>query len=99
LPGAVHALQRAVRLEPQFTRVWYNLALAYNAMQQHERAIDAMRRTVRLEPGNADYWFALATVLRDAGRIAEARQAADECLLRDGEHVQARALLQVLESP
>lgn len=44
LQSAIGYLEEAVALEPEFTRAWYNLSLAYQRNQQPEAAERAMRR-------------------------------------------------------
>jgi Tfp pilus assembly protein PilF len=51
---ALFRFQQAERLEPQSFRVWNNLAVAYEATGQFERALDAYQRALRIEPSNRE---------------------------------------------
>jgi Flp pilus assembly protein TadD len=44
LDTAIGYLEEAVALEPNFSRAWYNLSLAYTRNDQPEAAERAMRR-------------------------------------------------------
>ena len=93
LHGAVEAFERALALDASDVKVWYNLGLARNALGDHEAAIQALAKATQIAPRNTDLLFTFAAVLRDAGRIEEARDAAASVLNIDPNHERARALL------
>lgn len=90
--AAAASLERAVALDPGFARAWMNLGLLRHQAGDGAGAVDALRRAVAADPGSPDPGYALATVLRDLGRAAEARAAADALLARFPDHPGARAL-------
>jgi len=51
---ALFRFQAAQRLEPGSFRVWNNLAVAYEATGQFERALDAYQHALRMEPSNKE---------------------------------------------
>ncbi|XP_053680059.1 small glutamine-rich tetratricopeptide repeat-containing protein beta-like [Anopheles nili] len=54
----VHAAedcQMALRHDPNYSKAWGRLGLAYSKMNQHKQAITAYQNAIRLEPDNQDY--------------------------------------------
>ena len=90
--AAATSLERTVSLDPAFPRAWLNLGLLRHAAGDGPGAVDALRRAVEVEPASPDPGYALGTVLRDLGRTADARAAADALLARFPDHPGARAL-------
>jgi predicted CXXCH cytochrome family protein len=94
LESARDALREAVRIAPTAARYWYNLALAESKLGEHDAAIEAIGKAEQLEPSNADFAYAHATILLDAGRVEEARRAAERTLTIDPNYTPAIMLLQ-----
>ena len=65
-------LELTVQLDAEFTRAWYNLALARNRLGKNQEAIDALLRVEEIEPRNVDYIYTRATILRDMKRYQDA---------------------------
>uniref|UniRef100_A0A182IZV0 SGTA homodimerisation domain-containing protein n=1 Tax=Anopheles atroparvus TaxID=41427 RepID=A0A182IZV0_ANOAO len=45
----------ALRHDPDYSKAWGRLGLAYSKMNQHQQAITAYQNAIRLEPDNQDY--------------------------------------------
>jgi tetratricopeptide (TPR) repeat protein len=65
-------LTHAVRLESKLSGVHYNLARAYEASNQLERAEQHYRHAVQLEPADALSHYNLARILEDRGEFETA---------------------------
>ena len=72
LREAAGAFERAVAADPQLGQAWQGLGAAL-ARSDPSRAIEAWQRAVALAPHDYDLLFNLAALLRDRGRMAEAR--------------------------
>jgi tetratricopeptide (TPR) repeat protein len=83
LRGVVHARRKeltqaradfdeAVRLSPQLTPAWQNLARACQQLEQAPCAVNAWQRVLRSQPGNAEAHAALARLYVDQQKFAEA---------------------------
>jgi tetratricopeptide (TPR) repeat protein len=76
----VESLLRAtLRLQPSFAEAHFLLGLGASARQDHEVAIESFQTAARILPRHANFWHALAIELQRAGRIPEARHAAQRC--------------------
>jgi arylsulfatase A-like enzyme/Flp pilus assembly protein TadD len=69
---AIRAFEQAVASDPRLGQAWEGLGAA-RAGADPAGAIDAWKRAVEVEPRNYDVLFNLAVVLRDQGRVTEAR--------------------------
>lgn len=78
----VASLEEAVRLDGRHDRALYNLALAYSAANRGEAAVDLLRRAETVNTADPRIPYARATILAQAGRMAEAREAAEAALAR-----------------
>jgi tetratricopeptide (TPR) repeat protein len=50
--GAAEAFKEAVRIDPHFIRAHYDLAVAYNALNEVDKAIEELRETLALLPAD-----------------------------------------------
>jgi len=71
-------LQKAATLRPESARFGYVYAVALNSLGQSDTAIDYLFGVKDRFPGEFDVHWALTTMLRDQGRIDEARTVAEE---------------------
>ena len=69
------------------------LAVSLNRLGQYERAIEEAREARRRNPAHPFPYSNLAYAYRGAGRLAEARQTADEAVARQSETLPLRRLL------
>ena len=75
---ALSELETATRLQADVPRFVYVYAVALNSMGRGEEAITVLEDASLRFPQDFDVHWALATMLRDEGRIAEARDVAAE---------------------
>lgn len=93
---AQHALRSATDLDPQHLRAWINLALLAHAEGDLTGALRALDRAADAAPQDPEVPTTRAALLRDAGRVDEARQAAQQALALRPDHGPAQALLRSL---
>lgn len=53
LPEAVSAYRKAIELDPKLSTAWYDLGVAYSAMEQFSEAIDSYTKAIELDSGMA----------------------------------------------
>ncbi len=92
----IAALEEAVQLDPRHVRAWYNLGLARNAAGQGDAAVEALIRAESAAPEDPRIPYARATILLRAGRMEEARAAAQRALELNPADANALRLLQQL---
>jgi len=73
---ALLELEKATTLEPGNARFAYVYAVALNSLGRIERSVDVMEDAAIRFPGDFDIRWALVALLRDHGRIDEAKAAA-----------------------
>jgi tetratricopeptide (TPR) repeat protein len=96
--AAIYANERAVTLDPSFTRALIELARLY---QQTDRQVDAVTRLEQAIAAGAEYadvYFMLGNLYRDAGRPVHARLAYRRALNINDRYEAARKALSSLES-
>ncbi len=49
-------LEKAVKLEPNVARFWYNKGVMHSIWGQKQKALECYERAVKLEPDNPNYW-------------------------------------------
>jgi tetratricopeptide (TPR) repeat protein len=89
---AFASLERATALDPGYARAWLNLGLLHaqaGHLAQAEAALDAGEKA---DPSSPDAGYAHAAVLRDAGRLDEARRRAERLTEQYPDHQPSRAL-------
>ncbi len=57
---SVEAYEKSVALDSTQPNRYFNLALAYEALGNHDKALESIRKCVNIEPGNQKYKDALA---------------------------------------
>ncbi len=77
---AIHYLERAITLSPDYADAWNNLGNVYQTLGNLEQAELAYRHGLEYAP-SADVWNNLGILLRRLGRLAEAEQAYRQAIL------------------
>lgn len=75
LDGAVHNLEIASILAPQWAPAWVNLGVAYMRLGEEEAAFDALKNALDAEPGSSSALTNLSRLYRAQGRMEEADHA------------------------
>ena len=94
LDGAVGELTRAVYLDPHAPRVHLVLGRTYRARGEREKAESELRAALWSGPaGDASARLELAALLKEMGRVKDARAEAGKVLKDDPKNVAARRIL------
>lgn len=83
---------------PRKAKAYNNLAFAYSAAGEIDKAIDHYRIALRLEPDNAATHFNLGVIYIGRGMTGEARKAFEACLRIDPAFIPARRFLDYLSA-
>lgn len=94
---AIEDFRRAAELEPGVPRYAFVLGVALNSTGLTDEAISALADARERFPADFDIGWGLATILRDAGRIDESLDVADEMLQADPDNPNLNALMQSLD--
>ncbi len=97
LDRALERFEEATRLAPDFARAWYNLALGRHRLGDLEKALDAIQQAEKHDPSSPDPPYVRAIILKDLGRLPEARRAARAALEIRPEYTPAEQLLELLD--
>lgn len=108
--AAIREFEAALKLDPAFPRVKFELAMAWLDAQQPERAIPMLKQVVGAEPANGNARFQLGAALFKMGDCASAepmlRQATDapqthfllaSCLKKMGRGEEAAAEMEIVK--
>ena len=79
---ASQKFEEALKLDPSLRDASLNLAIAYEKLAFHDRAVSILRELVSVEPGSAVYRYALGASLFGAGDLGGAEKAFLEVLAR-----------------
>ena len=90
--------ETAIRLQPDALPPYVNVALAYNALGQNDKAEASLRRALSLDPTNAAANLNLGMLLAELGKMSEAEQAFRAAFKADPRSAQAAYNLGVLLS-
>jgi tetratricopeptide (TPR) repeat protein len=83
LEGAVEAYREAIGLDPDYVDAWEALALAYNQLQHHDRAIEAGKRLCELAPDDVLAHTTLSRIYQAAGLVPEAEAESAKARMLD----------------
>jgi superkiller protein 3 len=72
LEQAVARYKAAIDLDPQYVDAWHGLAMAYNDLQQYDRAIEAGKKLCELTPDDVLAHTSLSRFYQAANMIPEA---------------------------
>ncbi len=90
---AVIQFRNAARIDPRFAAAHYELARAYQALNQNEPAWREFTETVALDPGNRDAQLRLAALMFARRQYAEGQSIVQRVLHAHPEDARAHALL------
>ena len=94
----VSALEKAVQLDPHLSRAWFNLGLVRNSIGQTDGALDALSHAEAEGTNDPEIPYARATILFHAGRMQEAKSAAEQALKIDPNYADAKKLIEVISA-
>ncbi|MHC4238542.1 MAG: tetratricopeptide repeat protein [Planctomycetota bacterium] len=80
---AVDSFRTAIRLRPDFMPPYVNIAFAYNALGQNDKAEQSFRKALVLEPNSVVTYLNLGMLLGEQGRVREAADVFHKALLID----------------
>lgn len=74
---AVNLLTQATTYRQDYPKVYVMLALVYNKLSQHDKAIESAMKAISINPKatNADAYFELGIAYKKLGQVEEARKA------------------------
>jgi Tfp pilus assembly protein PilF len=98
MPEAVAEFETACRLQPDALPPRVNVALAYNALGQNDKAEASLRQALSLDPTNSAANLNLGMLLAEMGKMSEAEQAFRAAFKADPKSAQAAYNLGVLLS-
>jgi tetratricopeptide (TPR) repeat protein len=90
---ALQHFQRVATIDPTNAEAWYNIAEAYNLLEQLEEAEINYACAIALEPEIVDYFTALSRMYMEHGQISKACLALEEGLRINPGSAQLRAFL------
>ena len=82
LHPALGFFEEAIRIEPGFPDIYFNLSLVYARSGEYRKAADYARRTIELDPADNDAYLLYADQMRSAGAVEEARAFLEEAIQR-----------------
>jgi Tfp pilus assembly protein PilF len=86
---AIDLYQKALLIQPNFSAIEFNCALAYQAIQDHPHALDYYDQAIMHQPDYADAYINRGNVLRDLQQLELARQSYERALQLAPQMVQA----------
>jgi tetratricopeptide (TPR) repeat protein len=90
---ALQHFQIVAAIDPTTAEAWYNIAEAYNLLEQLEEAEINYTRAIALEPEIIDYFTALSRMHMEHGQTSKACLVLEEGLRINPESAQLRAFL------
>ncbi len=90
---ALRYFQRVAEIDPTNAETWYNIAEAYNLLDQVEEAQANYTRAITIEPEIIDYYTALSRMHMEHGQTAIALEILEEGLRVNPGSAQLRAFL------
>jgi tetratricopeptide (TPR) repeat protein len=74
LKDAESSYQKAVDLNAYNTYAWNNLAILYNDLGEHQKAIDVCKKSIAMKPKNTLAYSILGDVYRQLGQYEDAKE-------------------------
>src|SRR5690242_14560657 len=90
---ALQHFHRVAAIDPTNAEAWYNIAEAYNLLEQLEEAEINYARAIALEPEIIDYFTALSRMYMEHGKVAKACLLLEEGVRINPGSAQLRAFL------
>ena len=81
--AATAKFEEAVKLDPSFNDASFNLAVSYEKLEFHKKAVAILKDLVAIAPRNLDYRFALGASCFGLGDFGGAEKAFREVLARE----------------
>ena len=95
---ALQHFQRAAELDPDNPESWYDVAEAYNMLENVEEAATNYRHAIQLEPDNIDYYSALSRMYMEHEQLARSQEVLEEGLRANPDSAELRAFLALVMS-
>jgi tetratricopeptide (TPR) repeat protein len=95
---ALQHFQRAAELDPNIAESWYNVAEAYNMLENVEEAAANYRHAIQLEPDTIDYYSALSRMYMEHEQLARSQEVLEEGLRTNPDSAELRAFLALVMS-
>src|SRR5262249_42660296 len=86
-------LERALRIDPQYSDARVNLGVSYVRLGRYSDALEQFEKAATTGPASATLYGNLAYALYALGRLPDAEQAARRALALDSRYVKAHYLL------
>jgi len=93
---AIRVTERAVGIDPTFTRALIELAKLYQQTDRHEDATTRLEQAIEAGAEYADVYYLLGNLYRDRGELTRARSAYRQALDINGAYDEARQALAAL---
>lgn len=90
---AIQYFQKAIKENPAFVTARQNLAIAYRATGELEKAASEWNEIIKLQPDNFDAMLELADVFVDLKRYDEALELCKKVIAKDSKKAAARVLV------
>jgi tetratricopeptide (TPR) repeat protein len=90
---ALQHFQSVAAIDPTNAEAWYNIAEAYNLLEQLKEAEINYARAIALEPEIVDYFTALSRMYMEYGQASKARLVLEEGVRINPSSAQLRAFL------
>jgi tetratricopeptide (TPR) repeat protein len=72
---AIDVFRAAIKVNPDYSLAWYELAFAFRVRGRMPEAVDAYEHYIKLKPADPDPYYGLARALQKLGKKDEARKA------------------------
>jgi tetratricopeptide (TPR) repeat protein len=72
---AEDAFNRALRLDPANSNIYFGLAISYESRGAYPQAEEAFKQAIRLNPDNDQYYFMLGCFYLERGNFSQAEEA------------------------
>ena len=94
LGSAVKSYERAIQIDPDYAKAHYNLGNAHHDLTLQgfgdlENSIKCYERSIEIDPDYAEAHNNLGNVLRDLGRLDEAKESYENALKLKSDYVEA----------
>ncbi len=95
---ADRAIQRSMRLDPEYANAYNTRGILYLAAQKEGKAVRSFRKAIALEPGKAIFHLNLGTAYLNRGQYREGRDAYHRAVEIDAEVFKMEGAIQISAS-